>query len=201
MTGSPTSSWTVKHSGWGQRWAPAWSTPGGDSVLVAEVPIVGRQKVYDIEVDADFVWFGTHDGVRALDKNTNTWRKFSSPDGALERVVTAISSFQDEVWFGTTIGVTVYLAAQDRWRWYSAHQHLQAGHIVCLEAGEKAVWAGTETGLWKLRRQTDLWRPFTTEDGLLDNMVQTILLEGSYLWVGTTAGLTRFYWDNPMRID
>lgn len=60
---------------------------------------------------------------------------------------------------------------------------------------------GTETGLWKLRRQTGGWRVFTTEDGLPDNIVQAMLLDGEFIWLGTPQGATRFYWDNPLRID
>ena len=172
-----------------------------DSVLVSEVPLIGRQKVYDIEVDADFVWFGAHEGVYALDKAMNLWMKFTSPDGTIDRTVTAISSFEDEIWFGTSMGITVYRKSTETWKWYSAHHHLGAGHIICLQAGKRAVWAGTPTGLWKLRRQTGLWRSFTIDDGLLDNVVQAILLDGDYIWLGSPEGLTRFYWNNPMRID
>jgi ligand-binding sensor domain-containing protein len=173
----------------------------GDSVLAAEVPAIGRQKIYDIEADAEFVWFGAQEGVYALDKTRKVWKKFTSPDGTIEQPVTAISSFEDEIWFGTAAGITVYKQSTGTWKWYSGHHHLGAGYIICLEAGKKAVWAGTATGLWKLRRQTGLWRSFTVDDGLLDNVVQAILLDGDYIWLGTSEGLTRFFWNNPMRID
>jgi ligand-binding sensor domain-containing protein len=173
----------------------------GDSVLVAEIPMVGKQKVYDIEAGPEFIWFGTDHGVYALDKQLNRWLKFTSPDGTIERTVTAISAFGDEVWFATTVGLTLYQRDSGKWRWHPLHGQLQAGHIICLEAGEQAVWAGSESGLWKLRRRTGRWRAFTTEDGLLDNMVQVMVLDGAYIWLGTPRGLTRFFWDNPLRID
>lgn len=172
-----------------------------DSVLIAEVPIIGRQRVYDIEADDRFVWFGANHGVYALDKTMKRWVKFISPDGTINGAVTAISSFKDEIWFGTTIGLTVYQQSKERWRWFSSRHQLVAGNILCLKAGEKAVWAGTESGLWKYTRQMGLWRSFTTEDGLLDNTVQAILLDGDHIWLGTAEGVTRFYWNNPMRID
>ena len=173
----------------------------GDSVLAAEVPIIGRQKIYDVQADEEFVWFGTDYGVYALDKTLNRWMKFTSPDGTINGTVTAISSFEDEIWFGTPIGITVYQRSREKWRWFSSRHHLAARNILCLKAGKKAVWAGTESGLWKFTRRTGLWRSFTTEDGLLDNVVQAILLNGAYIWLGTPEGITRFYWDNPMRID
>ncbi len=173
----------------------------GDTVLVAEVPKIGRQKIYDIEADGEFVWFGAENGVYALDKSMNLWMKFTSPDGTINGTVTAISSFEDEIWFGTPIGITVYQRSRGKWRWYSSHHQLTAGHILCMKAGKEAVWAGTESGLWKFRRQTGLWRSFTTEDGLLNNVIQAILLDGSHIWLGTPEGVTRFYWKDPMRID
>jgi hypothetical protein len=173
----------------------------GDSVLVTEIPAIGTQKVYDIEPGADFIWFGTEEGVFALDKSMERWLKFTSPDGTIERAVTAISVFEDEVWFATGVGLTVYRRSSEQWQWHPFGEQIQAGHIICLKAGPKAVWAGTEAGLWKLRRQTGRWRVFTTEDGLADDRIQAILLDGAYIWLGTPGGLTRFYWDNPLRID
>jgi ligand-binding sensor domain-containing protein len=129
------------------------------------------------------------------------WLKFTSPDGTIERAVTAISVFEDEVWFATGVGLTVYRRSSEQWQWHPFGEQIQAGHIICLKAGPKAVWAGTEAGLWKLRRQTGRWRVFTTEDGLADDRIQAILLDGAYIWLGTPGGLTRFYWDNPLRID
>jgi ligand-binding sensor domain-containing protein len=173
----------------------------GDSISATQVPLVEWQKIYDIEVGPEFTWFGTEQGVYALDRAANRWLRFTSPDGTIERTCTAISVFGDEIWFGTTVGLTRYDSATRQWDWHPFGEQIRAGHIICLEAGPRAVWAGTETGLWKLRRRTGRWRVFTTEDGLLDNTVQAILVDGAYLWLGTPQGLTRFYWDNPLRID
>jgi ligand-binding sensor domain-containing protein len=173
----------------------------GDSVVVASIPIIGRQKVHDIEAGPEFIWFGTDNGVYALDKPLDRWLKFTSPDGTIDRTVTAISVFDDEVWFATTVGLTLYQRGSEQWRWHPLHGQLHAGHIICLEVDEKAVWAGSESGLWKLRRRTGHWRVFTTEDGLLDNMVQAMVLDGDHIWLGTPGGLTRFFWNNPLRIE
>jgi hypothetical protein len=172
-----------------------------DSLAVAEIPLIGRQKIYDIEMDPEFIWFGAEQGVYAFDRAMNRWLKFTSPDGTIERPVTSVSVFGDEIWFGTTVGLTQYDRSSQQWDWHPFGQQIQASQIICLEAGSKAIWAGTENGLWKLRRQTGRWRIFTMEDGLLDNTVQSILLDGAYLWLGTPQGMTRFYWDNPLRID
>jgi len=172
-----------------------------DSLSAVQIPLVELQKIYDIEVGPEFIWFGAEEGVYALDRAVNRWLKFTSPDGIIERTCTAISVFGQEVWFGTTVGLTRYDRATRQWDWHPFGEQIQAGHVICLEAGPKAVWAGTENGLWKFRRQTGRWRAFTAEDGLLDNTVQAILLDGAYLWLGSPQGLTRFYWDNPLRID
>ena len=66
---------------------------------------------------------------------------------------------------------------------------------------EQSAWIATDEGILKFDRRRNTWRHFTTEDGLLDNTVQTILLDGDYVWLGTPQGATRFYWNDPYRID
>lgn len=70
-----------------------------------------------------------------------------------------------------------------------------------LAVNDRSVWIATDEGALKFDRQRSTWRRFTTKDGLLDNTVQTMLLDGDYIWFGTVKGATRFYWNDPLRID
>ncbi|MFH0931363.1 MAG: two-component regulator propeller domain-containing protein [Candidatus Zixiibacteriota bacterium] len=56
-------------------------------------------------------------------------------------------------------------------------------------------------GAWRLDKQNNIWKGYYKEDGLLDNNIQTLLLDGDYIWFGTQRGATRFYWNNPLRMD
>lgn len=73
--------------------------------------------------------------------------------------------------------------------------------IFDLAVNDSSVWIATDEGVLKFDRLRGTWRRFTTDDGLLDNTVQTILLDGDYVWFGTPKGATRFYWNDPFRID
>ncbi len=51
------------------------------------------------------------------------------------------------------------------------------------------------------KNRSQFTREFTTEDGLASNDINSLLMDGDYIWVGTDKGLTRFWWNNPDRVD
>jgi ligand-binding sensor domain-containing protein len=44
-------------------------------------------------------------------------------------------------------------------------------------------------------------REFTTDDGLPSSNVFELKIDGDFVWIGTDRGLTRFWWNNPSRVD
>jgi ligand-binding sensor domain-containing protein len=66
---------------------------------------------------------------------------------------------------------------------------------------DSLLWVGTDEGIARYDRRTGYSRNFSTEDGLIDNRVFDIELDGDCLWFATPGGVTRFYWNNPYRID
>jgi ligand-binding sensor domain-containing protein len=44
-------------------------------------------------------------------------------------------------------------------------------------------------------------REFTLDDGLPSIQLNCLLIDGDYIWIGSDGGLTRFWWNNPDRVD
>ena len=45
------------------------------------------------------------------------------------------------------------------------------------------------------------WKLFLRDVGLIDNQVFDLILDGDYLWIAIANGVTRYYWNNPVRIE
>jgi hypothetical protein len=55
--------------------------------------------------------------------------------------------------------------------------------------------------VWRYLRGKRTWRLYTRQDGLLHDFVYDMEIDGDYIWFGTEGGVTRFLWNNPVRID
>ena len=87
------------------------------------------------------------------------------------------------------------------WEQYFPSGTFSFGTIYDLAVSDSIAWIATDEGVLKFDRGRDRWRRFTVEDGLMHNLVQTILPDGNHVWFGTPEGATRFYWNDPYRID
>ena len=105
----------------------------------------------------------------------------------------------------TSLPIALFLsrfnAAADTWEQHFPPGTYAFSTINDLAVDDSSAWIATDEGVLKYDRRWDRWRHFTAEDGLLDNMVQTLLLDGDYVWFGTPRGVTRFFWNDPYRID
>ena len=97
--------------------------------------------------------------------------------------------------------LTMFDKESSQWQQHFPPGTFSFGTIYDLAINEQSAWIATDEGVLKFDRRRNTWRRFTTEDGLLHNTVQTILLDGDYVWFGTPQGATRFYWNDPFRID
>lgn len=158
-------------------------------------------EVYDLERIENLLWAATSQGIYVYDTRKREGGFSSDVGGPLDRTVTTISRYGDEIWFGGVEGIDVFDAKRKQWLGVPEGRFFPNLAINRILADKDAVWAGTNEGVMKFDRQSRSWRTFNVDDGLLDNHVNAILLEGDYIWFGTDLGLTRFYWNNPRRVD
>lgn len=161
---------------------------------------IGDRYVNDIAVDGDFVWVGTRDGLYLHDRVTKRWTYVVGSLALEQSEVRAIHAGPKEVWVGRFLGVEYFDKDKGEFKGYPSV--LFGNRIVNdVFADSAIVWLATDGGLYKFDRELERWVNFRREDGLPSDTIYVIQPDGDYLWLGTANGLTRFYWNDPYRLD
>jgi ligand-binding sensor domain-containing protein len=185
----------------GTGWGLNFYLPKKDSLIRIKDELLKGAYIYSIEKDSNFIWIGTDEGAFQLNKKSGEVIPFNIPEGVLNQEVKSIYKYQDELWFGTRDAVVGIDLISRKRMIYQSPVNYPGTEVTKLVCDEKFVWVGTILGVWRLDKQKNIWKGYFKEDGLLDNNIQTLLLDGDYIWFGTERGATRFYWNNPLRID
>ena len=174
-----------------------------DSIEIKTVmPRALRQvQIYDVEIMDNLIWLGSEYGVYIYDNFTDDGGFQAEAGGPMNEPIYTISVSDNQVWTGSDRSIEVY--DYDEKKWLGGPERLLTeGDIVnYIEAGDQIVWVATDHGVLKYDRQRKLWVRYTMDDGLIDNNVTSVKSDGDYVWFGTLSGLTKFYWNNPIRID
>ena len=185
----------------GTRWGLNFYLAKRDSVARIKDQLIKGAYIYSIEKDSNFIWIGADRGAFQLNKKSGEVIPFSIPEGILNQEVKAVYKYKDELWFGTRDAVVGIDLISRNSKIYQSPVNYPGTEVTKLVCDDKYLWVGTIMGAWRLDKQNNIWKGYYKEDGLLDNNIQTLLLDGNYIWFGTERGATRFYWNNPLRID
>jgi len=157
--------------------------------------------IYDIERDSGFVWIATELGIFRRLNVGGEWQSFLIPEGELGGIVTAIETWGEEVWFASPRGILLFEPEGMKSTLYIPPGTVPERGVIKLAVNRERVFAATSIGLYELDKKSGVFIRFNSQDGLLDDRVQALALEGDYIWCGTPKGVTRFYWNNPSRLD
>ncbi len=170
--------------------------------LVASIPEPFLNRiVYDFEVADSAVWIATDDGVFRLEASSGNVQRFQDPSLILFSRVYDIESFRQDLWFAADAGILkLDLSTGDLEPFRQVAQ--KTGARALAVNGQVAAVA-SDRGLTLIHHNVarPYSREFTTDDGLPSNYVFSLVMDGDYMWVGTDRGLTRFWWNNPNRVD
>jgi len=172
-----------------------------DSIGTIEDPLVKNVHINTIDVEKNYLWVGTDWGVFRMNKNNGEWFRFSTPDGMLNSQINHILKQEDMLWFTTSYGILGYNTQTGEREIIRGGFDFPGNDPKKLVCDDRNIWVATYYGVWKMDRNTKVWRLYTTEDGLLDDDVCDLVLDKDYIWFGTPEGATRFFWNNPKRID
>jgi hypothetical protein len=81
------------------------------------------------------------------------------------------------------------------------HSNKLDGRALAVNGTVAAIASDLGVTLIFYDRNNPVIREFSTGDGLASTYVYSLAFEGDYLWIGTDRGLTKFWWNNPRRID
>lgn len=156
--------------------------------------------VYDFCRAYGYTWIGTETGLYRIRQNED-WRRITTADGLLRGRVRGLELQPEGIWCATDAGLLLLDSGLSAREIFRANVELADGNLFGLAADDANLWVPSRSGLWRYIRAKNLWRNYTRADGLLDDFVYDLLLDGDYIWLGSARGVTRFYWNNPMRID
>lgn len=168
----------------------------------------GERTINDIGIIDTTVWVGSARGLeRSVDRG-QFWTRFTGEEAIFDAPIYVMAVDGDELWCATRLGIIGYhtnLGTAERLpaTIYFGADTLGGAtkEVHSLLAADSLLWVGTDEGVYRYDRRIGYWRNFTTEDGLIDNRVYGIELDGDYIWFATPRGVTRFYWNDPYRVD
>ena len=163
---------------------------------------IRRMAVYDIAIMSNLLWVGTEYGLYVYDMLEKTGGFENEPNGPQNNEITAVECYENkEVWVGLRDGIEVFDVEKQQWLGTPEKRFFDSRDVNFIRADEFSAWVATNSGVLRYDRERKRWIEFTTRDGLISNHANCIILDGDFVWFGTDLGLTKFYWNDPYRID
>ncbi len=184
-------------------------TEYGLNMLLGEPPEVAyvwpneflNRRVYDLQLVDGELWIAASTGAYRLNLKLGRLQRFQDPQNQLFGEVYDLEIWENKLWFVTNdliMGLNLKTAETESQRILSTSFRPRK---IAVNDRIAAVTADDGVTLFFLDQEPIFDRTFSTEDGLPSNTIYELELDGDYLWVGSDRGLTRFWWNNPNRVD
>ena len=185
----------------GTAWGVGLLTNDGDSVRVVGASRFAGATVYDLVVTGGELWIASSNGAYRLNLNSGKLQYLRDPAAMLTGDVFDIEASGDDLWFASRDGVLRLDRSTGDIETFD--MILPDRELHAIAANETILAAGSAQGLMLVYHDDErrTRRLFTTDDGLASNRIFSLAIDGDYIWVGSSAGLTRFWWNDPDRID
>jgi ligand-binding sensor domain-containing protein len=150
------------------------------------------KKIVSIAVDGDTVWVGSEKGLSFLDKKTDTWKGFYSPeDGLSGNFVNALLVQGGALWIGTNAGMARFAKREKTWRKYGAKEGLPEAEIKALANMGNKIWAGSADGiLFEYDPSSDRWKKLDPADPLKSGGIYGLTAAMNRVWVCRDNGVS-----------
>lgn len=170
-------------------------------IMPVPAPAILNLWIHDIAISRqETVWIATNQGVYRRSRR-GKWQKIEDPDTAnLNGAVFEIEMDNDDIWFGIRTALLKYDRKTGDWQTYSIPLSVEDGPLR-IYVTVQSVWVGSRNGAARFEKEGNKWLVYTTQDGLINDSVQALMPDGDYMWFGTTEGVTRFYWNDPARVE
>jgi ligand-binding sensor domain-containing protein len=172
-----------------------------DSIFFVKPESFEDETIYDLLVVDSSVWIASSAGAYRLKLVNGQLQHFLDNDAILFAEVYKMTEYQNLLWFLADDGA-VRLDKETGEAspiWLGPARYRPRS----LAANESIVAIGTDKGMIIVYHShpKQIKKEFTTDDGLASNNILALEIDGDYVWVGTDRGLTRFWWNNPDRVD
>ena len=172
-----------------------------DSGMVAIKTSFPEIVIFDMEMVDNSLWLGTSLGAYRLKLKSGKIQKMRDDMAILFSDVVDIERYNQYLWFLSKKGLVKLNIESGEHE--SFPQVFYSSVPNALAVNDTIAAIATENGLaiYFYANKKPFTREFTIDDGLPSNYTYSVMLDGDYLWLGSEMGLTRFYWNNPDRVD
>jgi len=188
----------------GTQEGPALLDPRADTGRAAirmTTGAIGSPWVYEFTRAWGYVWAGTQTGLYRIRQSDGDWTRIATDVGLLRGHVRDMALRPEGLWCATDGGLILMDSTLRAREVFRNQVELPDGNLYALAVDGANLWVSSLSGVWRYIRHKSVWRHYTRDDGLLHEFAYDIVLDGSYVWFGTEGGVTRFYWNNPMRLE
>jgi len=157
--------------------------------------------IYDMEQVGSHLWLATSIGAFRYSLKDDRLQKFNDPDMTFTDEIYSLELYDKYLWFATFEGVIRLDTESGETRPFVDLTRNINGRALAVNDQICAI--ASDKGMTFIFLDGDNFysREFTTDDGLPSNYVYELVLDGDFIWVGSDRGLTRFWWNNPNRVD
>jgi len=158
--------------------------------------------IQDIELDGDYLWLGTDEGLIKFSKNGKQPPiVFTKEDGLTGNDVQAIKIYDIEMWIGTADGG---LSKFDGINFisYGSSEGLFDCRVMALDVNEDYVWLGLTTGLSRFEKKSEKFKNYelpggytpeaglgssdsVAKEGMRRIFADSVLIDEKYIWYGS----------------
>lgn len=172
-----------------------------DSGLAASKTSFPEAVIFEMEIVDNSLWLATSLGAYRLKLKSGQLQKIRDDMAILFSNVVDIERYKQYLWFLSDKGLVKLNIESGEHQSYP--QVFKSSVANALAVNDTIAAIATESGLaiYFYANKKPFTREFTVDDGLPSNYTYSVMLDGDYLWLGSEMGLTRFYWNNPDRVD
>jgi len=175
--------------------------PEGDSVAVFGPVSLLDDVIYDLELVDTTLWIAATSGAYRWYWTSDKLQQYQDPNLVIFSTCLSVERRKNYLWLASNDGL-VKLNLKDGettpFRNVTSNRNFRA-----MAVNDTMALMTSNLGLTILfhANEKPFEREFTTDDGLPSSNVFELELDGDYVWIGTDKGLTRFWWNNPSRVD
>lgn len=167
---------------------------------------LSSSEIHCIELDSEFLWVGTFDGLNRINLKTNTITRFKRKenyvDGGLASndIVSLKIDSNDNLWIGTPSGLNIFHKKSNTFSLLTNADDLPNNLIYAIEEDiNKNIWVSTNWGLAQIDKDDYRVTSYEVSDGLQSyeyNIGASYQTANGELFFGGISGLNSFHPDS-----
>jgi ligand-binding sensor domain-containing protein len=160
-----------------------------------------KSRIFDILPEGDNLWIASEWGAFRLNRKTGELARYADPAQFTAGRVYGFALAGSNLWMSADNGllkINLKTAQVEPIR-----LNLLPRVARPVVANHRIAATITDHGVVLVHhdRANPISRDFTVADGLPSDRIHALYLDGDYIWIGSDKGLTRFWWNNPDRVD